>query len=193
MADFFTRGNVSYIDENYDEAIQHYTEALKASPRDATILSCRAAALLKNKKYMKAFKDANDAVALDPQHEVAYFRKGLACFEMEEYENAKSCFEQGMELKAQITTKDLTTYQRWIRKCNSELTSKWLCAFVCQLANPTSRICTNIHQVEMTCTSSLRQLRLQAYRHRKPAPKGPQYSTRSCRKSSTSITSLVPT
>lgn len=122
MSDSFSRGNVCYIDEDYDQALQHYDSALKASPRDAVILSCRAAAYIKKKKYMKALEDANNAIAANPKHEMSYFRKGLAAFELEEYETAKSSFHQGLELRSQVTNKDLTTYQRWIRKCDSELT-----------------------------------------------------------------------
>lgn len=124
MTDSFTRGNVCFIDEEFEEAVQCYDEALKASPRDATILSCRAAALLKKRNFMKALEDANNAIASDPSHEIAYLRKGLACFELEEYETAKASFQRGEELRSRIAGKDLTVYQRWIRKCNSELISK---------------------------------------------------------------------
>ena len=132
MTDAFSRGNVSYIDEDYDQALQHYDDALKASPRDAVILSCRAAAYIKKKKYIKALEDANNAISADPKHEMSYFRKGLAAFELEEYETAKTSFHQGLELRSQVTNKDLTTYQRWIRKCDSELTCMYLSAsYVC--------------------------------------------------------------
>lgn len=131
MFESFSRGNVCYIDEDYEAAVQHYDEALKATPRDACILSCRAAALIKVKKYMKALEDVNNAISLNPQHEMSYFRKGLACFELEEYETAKASFQEGMNLRSKVKGSDITTYQRWIRKCNSELTSKMfrLCPF----------------------------------------------------------------
>lgn len=124
MTDSFTQGNVAYIDEEFDEAIRHYDEALKAAPRDATILSCRAAALIKKKKFMKALEDVNKAISIDPHHDASYFRKGVACFELEEYETSKASFEKGLSLRSNAPgSKDVTAYQRWIRKCSSELTS----------------------------------------------------------------------
>jgi tetratricopeptide (TPR) repeat protein len=124
MTDFFSKGNVAYIDEEYDAAIAHYDTALKAAPRDASILSCRSAALLKKKKFLKALEDANNAIAIDPQHEMSYFRKGVACFELEEYESSKAAFQHGLGLRSAAPgDKDVSAYQRWVRKCSSELTS----------------------------------------------------------------------
>lgn len=73
---------------------------------------------------MKALEDVNNALTVNPLHEMSLFRKGLACFELEEYETAKASFQKGMELRSQsVGNDDVSTYQRWIRKCNSELTS----------------------------------------------------------------------
>ena len=40
----------------------------------------------------------------------------------DEFESAKQCFGQGAELRAR-KGKDVASYQRWIRKCDAELTS----------------------------------------------------------------------
>lgn len=120
--DHFNLANVSYIDEDYEAAVTHYTEALKESAHNPIILACRAAAYLKLKKFLKAVEDSTSAIALDPNLEAAYFRKGTACFELDEFESAKQCFGQGAELRAR-KGKDVASYQRWIRKCDAELTS----------------------------------------------------------------------
>lgn len=54
------------------------------------------------------------------QHEPSYFRKGTACFELEEYETAKRSFEQGKVLRER-SGKDLSLYIRALRKCEAEL------------------------------------------------------------------------
>ena len=76
--------------------------------------------LLKQKKFTKALEDCNAAIAIDPNHEQSYFRKGTACFELEEYESAKKAFEKGMTFK-QAEGKDVSTYARFIRKCDAEI------------------------------------------------------------------------
>ena len=45
-----------------------------------------------------AVQDANSAIALDQDCELAYFRKGLACFELDEFETAVVAFGRGREL-----------------------------------------------------------------------------------------------
>jgi len=46
----------------------------------------------------------------------AYLRKGIACFDMEEFETAKSAFKSGHQIEP-----NNNTFKTWIRKCNSEL------------------------------------------------------------------------
>jgi len=47
----------------------------------------------------------------------------VACFEEEEYEMAKSAFEEGAR-RRQALGKDCTIYSRWLRKCDVELSGK---------------------------------------------------------------------
>ena len=61
-------------------------------------------------------------IHLAPTIEPAYLRKGLACFELGEYETAKKALEAGKELRAKAG-KDVTAYDRAIRKCDVELSA----------------------------------------------------------------------
>ena len=54
-----------------------------------------------------------------------YYRKGLACFELNEFEIAKRAFEIGCELR-RAKKKDVIAYTRSIRKCDAELAGKSL-------------------------------------------------------------------
>lgn len=64
----------------------------------------------------QAISDANKAIELDATNSKAYFRKGVACFSMEEYTTAKVAFEKGRELDEKNAQ-----FKTWIRKCNAEI------------------------------------------------------------------------
>lgn len=118
----FHKGNISYIDEEYATAFDSYSLALQDSAlsEDASLYSCRAASALKLKRYSKALEDCNKAILINKEHEPSYFRKGSACFELGEFETAKTSFEQGLRLRER-TGNDQTAYKRALRKCDAEL------------------------------------------------------------------------
>jgi hypothetical protein len=69
-----------------------------------------------DKIIAQAIADANKAIDLDPNNSKAYLRKGIACFNMEEYATAKTAFEKGRELDDKNAQ-----FKTWIRKCNAEI------------------------------------------------------------------------
>ncbi|KVI04690.1 CS domain-containing protein [Cynara cardunculus var. scolymus] len=62
--------------------------------------------------YVEAVSDANKAIELDPSISKGYLRKGIACFNLEEYQTAKTAFEAG----ASLVPED-TRFRDWIEKC----------------------------------------------------------------------------
>ena len=118
--DSFHLANQLYIDEDYDAAMDLYCKALQELPDFSQALSCRSAAYIKLKKYTQALEDCNNVIQIDSSIEPAYYRKGLACFELGEYETAKKAFEIGKEKRTKAG-KDVTAYTRAIRKCDIEL------------------------------------------------------------------------
>ena len=118
--DSFHLANQLFVDEDYDAAMELYSKALQELPDFSQALSCRSAAYIKLKKYTQALEDCNNVIQIDSSVEPAYFRKGLACFELGEYETAKKAFEIGKEKRTQAG-KDVTAYTRAIRKCDIEL------------------------------------------------------------------------
>lgn len=126
--DHYHVGNACYIDEDFDLAVEAYSRSLQQNhPFLAAAHLHRGTAYLKIKKYYEALDDMNSAIALDSTLEIAYFRKGLVYFELEEFESAKQSFEFGLSLRrSQQTRKDLTAYQRAIRKCEAELVEEEL-------------------------------------------------------------------
>ena len=75
--DAFQRGNEAFVEENFDEALACYTEALKAQPSNVTkVLEARAHTYLKLGKYLEAAQDCNAAISRDPSSSKALMRKG---------------------------------------------------------------------------------------------------------------------
>lgn len=86
------QGNEAFKNNNWDEAVKHYTEAIKLAESDSRELSVylknRAAAYLKQEKYEKALSDCDASlqiVATDPK---ALFRRSQALESLERFEEA---------------------------------------------------------------------------------------------------------
>jgi tetratricopeptide (TPR) repeat protein len=86
----------------------------------APLFYCRGSTNLKLKKSLDAIQDFNHSISLDSTYEPNYFKKGLALFELEEYESAKDAFENSKQMRVQ-SEKDISLNSRWIRKCEVEI------------------------------------------------------------------------
>jgi hypothetical protein len=86
-------GNIAYIDEEYELALevptknplssphrvrcrQKYNQAAESLPTHAPLFYCRGSTKLKLKKYLEALQDFNLSISLDNSHEPIYFKKG---------------------------------------------------------------------------------------------------------------------
>jgi len=115
-ADLANEANSVFVDEDYETALELYTQAVAAAPACADLYVARAQVHLKKEDFTSAIADANKAIELDASNSKAYFRKGVACFSMEEYTTAKTAFEKGRELDEKNAQ-----FKTWIRKCNAEI------------------------------------------------------------------------
>ena len=111
--------------DEYEEAIASLNRAEKLIPGDnkallAKVLDLRARCRLALNEFETACQDAADAVKLSPQNQTVYRTKGRALFALDEFESAKSTFEQGLEIKG-TGGKIAHIFQKWIRKCDAEL------------------------------------------------------------------------
>ena len=122
--DYFNAGNVAFINENYDEAIEKYTKAIENGlVSDTQVYSNRAASYIHQNKYELALSDCNKSIELNSNLELAYYRKGLTCFELKQYDVARDAILKGIELCGTNSNKK-QQYQRLLRKCESELQSE---------------------------------------------------------------------
>ena len=117
--DALFRAHACYVEEEYAEAIEHYSTAIKLAPKDADAYSKRAAAHLKLGHHAEAVADASASVRIAPSAR-AFRRMGVACFSMGEFDSAKPAFANALELCDAAATREL---KRWVRKCDAELAS----------------------------------------------------------------------
>jgi len=115
----FQQGCSLFVDEDYEGALAAFDKAVAADAASEAAQEYyvkRSACAHKLKKYTEALADANAALKINPNNAKAYFRKGMSCFSLDEFETAKAAFEKGKALDPQDSS-----FQLWIRKCNAEL------------------------------------------------------------------------
>lgn len=91
-------GNEHFKGQRYPDAIKCYDEAQKRNPKDHTVYSNRAAALLKLCAYEDAIRDCDKCIDIKPEFAKAYARKGHAYFFTKQYNKALSVYEEGLKV-----------------------------------------------------------------------------------------------
>ncbi|XP_039155870.1 uncharacterized protein LOC120287213 [Eucalyptus grandis] len=72
--------------------------------------------------FAESLADAEKAIHLDPSMHMAYFRKGKACYQLEDYQTAKAALEFG---SCQVPGNAI--FMKWIKQCDE------LIADACQM------------------------------------------------------------
>mmetsp|Transcript_91309 Transcript_91309/g.254257 ORF Transcript_91309/g.254257 Transcript_91309/m.254257 type:complete len:593 (-) Transcript_91309:100-1878(-) len=98
------KGNAAFQAKKYEEAIQHFTEAIRFNPTDHVFFSNRSACYASLEKYEKAFEDGAQCVKLKPEWAKGYTRKGLAEFFLGKYEDAAETYKAGLKLAPEDAT-----------------------------------------------------------------------------------------
>lgn len=114
--DLAKKANEAFVDEDFEQAVDLYSQAIRLDSSNAMFFVNRAQANIKLENFTDAVADANRAIELDPSVSKAYLRKGIACFSLEEYQTAKAAFKAGSALDA-----GNSTFNTWIEKCDARL------------------------------------------------------------------------
>ncbi|EFJ48839.1 hypothetical protein VOLCADRAFT_104577 [Volvox carteri f. nagariensis] len=77
-AELKDKGNKRFAEKDFKQALSYYTEALRAVPKNAVLLSNLAATHLALKQWSKALERAEECLAADPDFLKAYGRKAAA-------------------------------------------------------------------------------------------------------------------
>jgi len=120
-ASLFGSANTHYVNEEYEEALKHYTCAVTLQDC-AEFRSCRAAAYLKLGRFAEALGDADEALRLDPRSHTALHRRGIALFYLGDAALAKAAFEESL----QASPGSKAPRALWLRKCDAELSGSAL-------------------------------------------------------------------
>jgi len=128
MAEFKEKGNQMYKACKYEEAVNAYSKAIEAEPKEATFFGNRAAALLMLKKYDEALEDCRQAIELDSAFVKGYVRGSKCLSQRGMFREARTMLssfpqpEQGnaevskeLELIEQLE-KDFTSAQDHLKK-----------------------------------------------------------------------------
>jgi len=114
-AQLITEANSLFVDEDYENAIRKFNEALVLDNSNSDYFTKRSFCHHKMDNFTESMVDAKKAIELDSNNSKAYFRKGMAAFSLDEFETAKQAFIKSQELSPSSQTKT------WIRKCDAEL------------------------------------------------------------------------
>ncbi|MCL7034385.1 hypothetical protein MKW94_020685 [Papaver nudicaule] len=115
----------AFVDDNFELAIDLYTQAITLDPQNPDLFADRAQANIKLDNFTEAVADSNRAILLDPSMAKAYLRKGTACIKLEEYQTAKAALEAG----AALSPGD-ARFTNLIKECNDKIAEE-----VAQLSN----------------------------------------------------------
>ncbi|XP_046849582.1 stress-induced-phosphoprotein 1-like [Xenia sp. Carnegie-2017] len=96
--EFKEKGNKALQAGNLEEAIQHYTEAIKLDPNNHVFYSNRSAANAKYGCYDEALADAKKTVELKPDWVKGYSRLGAAHAFLSNADEAEKAYRKGLEI-----------------------------------------------------------------------------------------------
>jgi suppressor of G2 allele of SKP1 len=115
-SNLFSKGNAAFVEENYQDALKYYTEAIEIDDSKEEYFSNRAHTHIKLESYKDAVADATKAIEICPANAKAYLRKGMAYFRLNEFESAKEAFMEG-----QKKDEGNKSFEEWVEKCNTQL------------------------------------------------------------------------
>ncbi|CAI5516547.1 unnamed protein product [Closterium sp. Naga37s-1] len=93
------RGNAAFSAGRFEEAVEHFTEAIKLAPDNHVLYSNRSAAHASLHRYGDALADAERTVELRSDWPKGYSRLGAALHGLREYARAVEAFERGLALE----------------------------------------------------------------------------------------------
>lgn len=118
----FGTANLLFVNEEYEEALKHYTCAVTLDGENAEYHACQSACHLKLGKCQEALSAAEKALQYDSSSHIAYHWKGIALFYGGSFAAAKVAFEESLRARPDAKA----PRNLWIRKCDAELSGSTL-------------------------------------------------------------------
>lgn len=92
------KGNAAFAAGNFNEAVEHFSEAIKLSPTNHVLYSNRSAAYASLHQYDKALEDGQRTVELKPDWSKGYSRLGAAFVGLGRFDDAISAYKKGLDI-----------------------------------------------------------------------------------------------
>lgn len=105
--EYKNKGNESFKNKNYKEAIEYYTKAINVGPKHHTYFCNRSICHISLNDFKKGLEDAEECIKLDKNFAKGYFRKGQALKGLSRFEDAKKALQKGLELEPNTQMKEL--------------------------------------------------------------------------------------
>jgi len=93
------KGNQEFQAGNYAKAVEYYTYACEMEPKNHIFLTNRSTAYAAMKQWEKSLRDADKAIALNGSWAKGFFRKGIALFELGQFQEAAGAFKKAASLE----------------------------------------------------------------------------------------------
>ena len=93
-------GNDAIRQDDLEQAIEHFSEALKISPNNQEARINLSSVYLKQNKYREAIFHLKKAIQLEPQNHLLYNYLGVAHFKLNQFKEAIPNFEKAVEIKS---------------------------------------------------------------------------------------------
>ena len=94
-----SRGNAAFIEQDYERAVECFTEAIALEPENHVFLSNRSAAQLKLGNYSAAAADARACIEMSPKWAKGYSRLGSALTFEKKFEEALAAYDEGLKVE----------------------------------------------------------------------------------------------
>jgi hypothetical protein len=96
------QGNISFKDEDYNNAYTHYTRAINYNNTNYVCYSNRSACLIKLKRYSEAKSDAEKCIHIAPDFTKGYLRLGVSLFWLGKYNESLDTLQAAVR-KSSVT------------------------------------------------------------------------------------------
>jgi len=91
------KGNAAFSAGNYEEAIEHFTNAIDMDGTNHVFYSNRSAAFAAQSQFNQALDDAEKVISIKPDWPKGYSRKGKALHGLGRIEDAAECYREGLK------------------------------------------------------------------------------------------------